>query len=230
MRDAQLADRLPLVLSDLPDTSEAGRLWGFLDAAAVGSDIDACHLLFAAGGMAIKLLGQLLFVAGDLARLDLADILSAELSYERQQQLNRLAPTHLAVPSGSRVALDYQCDGAPPVLALRRVPALRVLRRDLDPTEPSAWLVALAGERMDFGTLREVSAVCTHPDHAGRGHARLLVRHVMHGMQARGVTPMLHVGARNARAIGLYEALGFERNGVLRHASLSVSRPLSRRP
>ena len=35
--------------------------------------------------------------------------------------------------------------GAPPVLALRRVPALRVLRRDLDPTEPSAWLVAVVG-------------------------------------------------------------------------------------
>ena len=35
--------------------------------------------------------------------------------------------------------------GVPPVLALRRVSALRVLRRDLDPAEPSAWLVALAG-------------------------------------------------------------------------------------
>ena len=33
--------------------------------------------------------------------------------------------------------------GAPPILALRRVPALRVLRRDVDFAEPSAWAVAL---------------------------------------------------------------------------------------
>ncbi len=35
--------------------------------------------------------------------------------------------------------------GAPPMLALRRVSALRVLRREFDRTEPGAWLVGLAG-------------------------------------------------------------------------------------
>lgn len=85
-------------------------------------------------------------------------------------------------------------------------------------------LVALAGERMDFDGLREVSAVCTHPEFTGRGLAKVLVRHVMHGMLQEGVTPMLHVGSRNARAIGLYEALGFVRLRELRHAKLVVRR------
>ena len=35
--------------------------------------------------------------------------------------------------------------GVPPVLALRRVPALRVLRRDLDVAEPSAWVAGAMG-------------------------------------------------------------------------------------
>lgn len=83
-------------------------------------------------------------------------------------------------------------------------------------------LVALSGERMDLGDLREVSAVCTHPGYTGRGYAKRLVQHIMHRMQQRGVTPMLHVGATNERAIALYEALGFERNGVLRHTRLVV--------
>ncbi len=34
---------------------------------------------------------------------------------------------------------------APPVIALRRVPALRVLRRDIGASEPGAWLATLAG-------------------------------------------------------------------------------------
>ncbi|EJF08382.1 ATP-dependent helicase hrpB [Pontibacter sp. BAB1700] len=50
-------------------------------------------------------------------RLDFNGILLAMLSWE-QQELDKLAPTHLQVPSGSRIALDYT-DPTTPVLAVR---------------------------------------------------------------------------------------------------------------
>jgi ATP-dependent helicase HrpB len=52
-----------------------------------------------------------------LARLDLVAILKARLDYAAQQALDRLAPTHLEVPSGSRIPIDYGGDG--PSLAVR---------------------------------------------------------------------------------------------------------------
>jgi len=51
-------------------------------------------------------------------------------------------PAFAGLGVGLTVLLGF---GLPPVLALRRVPALRVLRRDLDVGEPSAWAVAIAG-------------------------------------------------------------------------------------
>ena len=53
-------------------------------------------------------------------RLDLTEPLLARLpgGWAQRPELDRLAPTHLAVPSGSRVALDYQ-DPAQPVLAVK---------------------------------------------------------------------------------------------------------------
>lgn len=53
-----------------------------------------------------------------LARVDLRAALRALLTPEQQRRLDASAPTHLAVPSGSRIALDYtHQDG--PVLAAR---------------------------------------------------------------------------------------------------------------
>jgi ATP-dependent helicase HrpB len=52
-----------------------------------------------------------------LARLDLVAILRAGLDYAAQQALDRLAPTHLEVPSGSRIPIDYSGDA--PSLAVR---------------------------------------------------------------------------------------------------------------
>jgi ATP-dependent helicase HrpB len=53
-----------------------------------------------------------------LERLDLAALLRRRLSWEQQQALDRLAPTHVAVPSGSRLPIDYGA-GDVPVLAVR---------------------------------------------------------------------------------------------------------------
>jgi ATP-dependent helicase HrpB len=53
-----------------------------------------------------------------LADLDLHDALLARLDWKARQALDDLAPTHLTVPSGSRLPLDYQ-SGEVPVLAVR---------------------------------------------------------------------------------------------------------------
>ena len=50
-----------------------------------------------------------------LARLPLAEILRARLPREQQRELEEWAPTHLVMPSGSRIRVDYLGDGAPAV-------------------------------------------------------------------------------------------------------------------
>jgi ATP-dependent helicase HrpB len=53
----------------------------------------------------------------DLARIELKKALVNMLPYPQRQQLDELAPTHLTVPSGSRIPIDYSGDA--PVLAVR---------------------------------------------------------------------------------------------------------------
>jgi ribosomal protein S18 acetylase RimI-like enzyme len=70
-------------------------------------------------------------------------------------------------------------------------------------------LVAMAGQRMRPEGFCEVSGVCTHPDHRGRGYAGGLMQLVARRILERGETPFLHAYATNASAIALYERLGF---------------------
>ncbi len=71
-------------------------------------------------------------------------------------------------------------------------------------------LVAMAGERLHLANYTEVSAVCTHPDHVGKGYAALLVHHLTQQILSKGKTAFLHVRQDNNRAIQLYQGLGFE--------------------
>ncbi|MFD9429630.1 GNAT family N-acetyltransferase [Streptomyces sp. NPDC060002] len=80
-------------------------------------------------------------------------------------------------------------------------------------------LIAMAGERLRLPGWTEISAVCTEPDHRGKGLATRLIRAVGAGIRDRGDTPFLHAAAGNAPAIGLYESLGF----VPRRRSATVS-------
>lgn len=52
-----------------------------------------------------------------LARLDMSAILSSMLDWNQRQRLDEIAPTHLQVPSGSRIPIDYSM--AAPTVAVR---------------------------------------------------------------------------------------------------------------
>ena len=54
----------------------------------------------------------------DVARLDLGAALLEALDWKQRAALDELAPTHITVPSGSRLPIDYS-DPAQPVLAVR---------------------------------------------------------------------------------------------------------------
>jgi ribosomal protein S18 acetylase RimI-like enzyme len=70
-------------------------------------------------------------------------------------------------------------------------------------------LIAMAGERMKFPGFTEISAVCTHPEHRGRGLAEAMVRTLMRNILARDEVPFLHIYSDNAAARALYVKLGF---------------------
>jgi ribosomal protein S18 acetylase RimI-like enzyme len=84
-------------------------------------------------------------------------------------------------------------------------------------------LVAMAGERMHAGTLREISGVCTHPHFQGRGLARRLMAKLIVRQMRRGETPFLHVMRDNDSAHRLYARMGFRdhRETVIRVVSPS---------
>ncbi|MBQ6237146.1 MAG: ATP-dependent helicase HrpB [Bacteroidales bacterium] len=55
----------------------------------------------------------------ELKKIDLREIVWSRLTYEQQQAVDRLAPTHIAVPTGSRIRLDYRLGAEVPVLRVR---------------------------------------------------------------------------------------------------------------
>lgn len=70
-------------------------------------------------------------------------------------------------------------------------------------------LAAMSGERLHPHQFTEISTVCTHPNHLGKGYAAALVRHQAQCILDEGRQAFLHVRKDNERAIALYKRLGF---------------------
>jgi predicted GNAT family acetyltransferase len=145
-------------------------------------------------------------------------------------------PDAVDVPAGFKVALAEVCEqmigspadsrlhGAEIVrLGAADVPAMMALTARTNPGPFAARthelgtflgirsggeLVAMAGERMRPGHFVEITAVCVHPDHRGRGYAQALLAAVARQIEARDQVPFLHVLSSNSSAIALYQRQG----------------------
>jgi predicted GNAT family acetyltransferase len=71
-------------------------------------------------------------------------------------------------------------------------------------------LVAMAGERMKPAQYTEITAVCVHPSHRGRGYGQMLLGAVARQIVSRGEIPFLHVFTSNHSAIALYRRQGMD--------------------
>ncbi|KRR07623.1 acyltransferase [Bradyrhizobium jicamae] len=71
-------------------------------------------------------------------------------------------------------------------------------------------LVAMIGERMKPAHYTEITAVCVHPSHRGRGYGQMLLSAISRHIVSRGEIPFLHVFTHNHSAIALYRRQGME--------------------
>jgi predicted GNAT family acetyltransferase len=71
-------------------------------------------------------------------------------------------------------------------------------------------LAAMIGERMKPAQYTEITAVCVHPSHRGRGYGQMLLSAISRQIVSRGEIPFLHVFTSNHSAIALYRRQGME--------------------
>ena len=63
-------------------------------------------------------IGKAVTVA-DLRKISIEDVVWGMLTYDQQQSVDSLAPTHIQVPTGSRIRIDYRHGAEAPVLSVR---------------------------------------------------------------------------------------------------------------
>ena len=63
--------------------------------------------------------GRVMSSISEMKKINLEEALWALIPYDVQQEIERLAPTHLRVPSGSNIRIDYRQGAEAPILSVR---------------------------------------------------------------------------------------------------------------
>lgn len=63
--------------------------------------------------------GRVMTSISEMKKINLEEALWALIPYNMQQEIERLAPTHLRVPSGSNIRIDYRQGAEAPILSVR---------------------------------------------------------------------------------------------------------------
>lgn len=63
--------------------------------------------------------GKLRTSIAELKKIDLCAAIWAMLSYEQQQKIDKLAPSHIIVPTGSKIRVDYRQGADNPIVSVR---------------------------------------------------------------------------------------------------------------
>ena len=141
-----------------------------------------------------------------------------------QMTATALTPAGVASLDGEIEALG-EAD-APAMLALATLTKpgpFRSKTRELGPfigIKQGGQLVAMAGRRLRVDGFTELSGVCTHPDHRGKGYAAALSRVVVDEILATGEAAFLHAFADHETTIAFYRGLGFQARARMIYTSL----------
>ncbi len=85
-------------------------------------DVSTPHLLATAAEWLPLFLvtdGRVATTAAELHKVDLEQAIWSLVPYELQAEVNRIAPTHVEVPTGSHIRIDYRLGASTPVLSVR---------------------------------------------------------------------------------------------------------------
>jgi predicted GNAT family acetyltransferase len=140
----------------------------------------------------------------------------AKLAFEQTLVcLQMVLPAKIAPPKQTIEILPLSNDHAPEMVALTDLAFPGFFRArtcemgSYFGIRSNGRLIAMGGERLTLDGYPEISGICTHPDHRGKGYAENLIWHLVRNHRREGLVSWLHVSATNQRAIDLYRRMGF---------------------